>query len=290
MGSGKSKCKSPSLQPASSPLLRTYWRAIDWTTKDALHNDVISYKPEGASHVRILLYGPVRAGKSSFINSAGHAILGRNVNVAAGDATHADKSYTIKFQTHKFTLRGSTEPLPIVFNDLMGLEALENRGVRPEDIKLVMKGHVREGYMFHAGHALTEEYKYFNQDPTVDDKAHVLVCVLDGNAIEINSSVLQKMKEIREMARDLNIPQVAVVTHIDDVCGEIQKDIKNVYRSKALKKKMDQFSTAVGIPLHNVYAVWNNYEGGDKDAADILTLTAVRDMLHFGGDCIAGLR
>lgn len=282
--------KPPPPPPPSPPLLRTSWRAINWMTKEELHTDVINYKPEGASHVRILLYGPVRAGKSSFINSAGRAITERNVNVAAGDATHKDKSYTIKFKTHQFKLRGSAEPLPIVFNDLMGLEARDNRGVQPSDIRLAMKGHVREGYTFNAEHALTEENQYFKQNPTVDDKVHVLVCVLDGNMVEIHSSVLQKMKEIREMARDLDIPQVAVVTHIDDVCGETQKDLRNVYRSRALKRKMDLFSTAVGIPLHYVYAVWNNYEGADRDCAAVLTLTALKDMLHFGQDCIAAIR
>lgn len=34
------------------------------------------------------------------------------------------------------------------------------------------------------------------------------------------------------------IPQMAIVTNIDTACGEIEKDLKNVYKSKHLRKKV----------------------------------------------------
>lgn len=36
----------------------------------------------------------------------------------------------------------------------------------------------------------------------------------------------------------VGIPHVAVVTNIDTACGETQKNLRNVYRSKHLKKKV----------------------------------------------------
>lgn len=36
----------------------------------------------------------------------------------------------------------------------------------------------------------------------------------------------------------VGIPQVAIVTNIDTACGETQKNLRNVYRSKHLKKKV----------------------------------------------------
>lgn len=43
----------------------------------------------------------------------------------------------------------------------------------------------------------------YNPSPSPEDRVHVLVCVHTGNATEINSLVLQKMKIIREAASDL---------------------------------------------------------------------------------------
>lgn len=238
--------------------------------------------------MRILLFGPVGVGKSSFINSVGSVIVGRNVNVAAGNASNVDKSFTIQFKSHQFTYQDKYErrTIPIVFNDLMGLEANEKRGVQTEDIKLVVKGQVKEGYSFNPEQVLSEDNKYFNPNPTIDDKVHVLVCMLNANAVEVNASVLMKMKEIREHARDLGIPQVAVVSHIDIFCEETQKNIRDVYRSRALKEKIELFSKTVGIPIEHTYAVNNSYEGEDKDAANTLILTALKDMLDFGYDFI----
>lgn len=44
---------------------------------------------------------------------------------------------------------------------------------------------------------------FYNPSPSANDKVHLLVCVLSANSPEINPSIIQKMKEIREAARDL---------------------------------------------------------------------------------------
>lgn len=49
----------------------------------------------------------------------------------------------LQYETHKIRKEEQTF-YPLVFNDLMGLE--EGSGVRPDDIKLAMRGHVRENH------------------------------------------------------------------------------------------------------------------------------------------------
>uniref|UniRef100_A0A671WJW5 G domain-containing protein n=1 Tax=Sparus aurata TaxID=8175 RepID=A0A671WJW5_SPAAU len=238
---------------------------------------VREYEPErdDIRHLRILLYGPVGAGKSNFINSVSNVIRGR--------MTHsAEASYT----THKIRKREQTF-YPLIFNDIMGLEEGSGSGVRPDDIKLAMKGHVKDGYKFNAVSPLSSGDPGYNPEPSADEKVHVLVCTFSANSAEITESVLQKMATIREEASELGIPQIAIMTKIDEACGETEKELKNVYKSKHLKKKMKDFSAAVGIPMNYIFPVKNYSEEIDiNDDVDTLILSALRCMIDFGDDFI----
>ncbi|GLD72518.1 interferon-induced protein 44-like protein [Lates japonicus] len=173
----------------------------------------------------------------------------------------------------------------------MGLENGSDSGVPPDDIKLAMKGHVKEGHTFNHLEPLTDRDPGYNPAPSLQDKVHVLVCVISANSPEITLSLLQKMKKVKDMARDLGIPQMAVMTSIDLACSETEKDLKNVYRSRHLKQKMSDFSSAVGIPMNCIFPVKNYSEEIDlDDDVDTLILSALRHMLDFGDDFIDKLK
>ncbi|XP_043988282.1 interferon-induced protein 44-like [Gambusia affinis] len=276
---------------AASTLLDKPWRELRWGEKQKELQYVKEYKPEveGIKHLRVLMFGHVGAGKSSFINSVSNVLRGRMSIPALTSATTSDRSFTIKYETHKIHVgRGTSKTFfPLVFNDVMGLEDGNNSGIHASDITLAMKGHVKEGHKFNPIAPLTKDDFGYNPNPSLDDKVHVLVCVMSANAPQINSSVLQKMKKVRETASELNIPQMAMMTHIDAACGEIEKDLKNVYRSKHLQKKMKDFSAAVGIPMNCIFPVKNYSDEIDiKDDVDILILSALRKMVDFGDDFI----
>ncbi|XP_032423590.1 interferon-induced protein 44-like [Xiphophorus hellerii] len=252
---------------------------------------VQKYKPEqdDIRYLRVLLYGPVGAGKSSFINSVSNVLRGRMTTPALASATTSDKSFTKKYETHKFIKgRGSAKTFyPVVFNDIMGLEDGTNRGVHADDIKLALRGHVKEGHKFNPVAPLSQNDPGYNPTPSADDRVYVLVCVMSANTAQMKSSVLEKMKSIRETASDLGIPQMAMMTHIDEACGETEKDLRNVYKSKYLRKKMKDFSSAVGIPMNCIFPVKNYSEEIDmNDRIDALVLSALRNMINFGDDFI----
>lgn len=264
---------------SDSRLLKEPWREIEWGAKNKL-SKVRRYKPEGASHLRILLYGPVGAGKSSFVNTVAGVIKGQSVNTAA--VSTSSESFTVHYRTHEIKM-ADCQKFPVVFSDVMGLES--KGGARPDDIRLAMEGRVRNNYRFLPDRSLSPQNKeFYNPNPAIEDKVHVLVCMLDASKTDISFSVLEKMKEITESARDLGIPQVAVVTHIDEYHDEVKESVENVFRSKTLKETMTDFSADVGIPLNYIFPVWNNYEGLQKDSVDTLTLIALKNIMNYGDD------
>ena len=58
-------------------------------------------------------------------------------------------------------------------------------------------------FQFNSASALSEHDEGYNRFPSPDDRVHVLVCVLSANTAEIKESILEKMKVVREAARDL---------------------------------------------------------------------------------------
>ncbi|XP_028460480.1 interferon-induced protein 44-like [Perca flavescens] len=168
----------------------------------------------------------------------------------------------------------------------MGLECNSNRHrkVYVKDIKQAMKGHVKDGYTFNPERKISKEDQYYNPAPTANDKVHVLVCVVDASAVsQMSPKAIETLQDIREEASDLNIPQMAILTKIDLICPEIKNDVKNVYRSKILKKKMEEFSAAVGYPMNSIFPVKNYHEEINfNNDIDSLILSAVRDLINLG--------
>uniref|UniRef100_UPI003AAE5442 interferon-induced protein 44-like n=1 Tax=Centroberyx gerrardi TaxID=166262 RepID=UPI003AAE5442 len=260
---------------------------MQWGDKDRDLQYVKAYQPHNEeAQVRILLHGPVGAGKSSFINSVNNVMQGRMTDAALVDAASAGHSFTQKYTTYKIQKGNPRTFYPFIFNDIMGLEKGGRGGVRAEDIKLAMNGHVRDGYKFNPISTLSKEDQGYNSCPTVDDKVHVLVCVIPADAVSrLSDEVVGKMRDIRVAASDMGIPQVAILTKIDEAYPEVNKSIRNVYHSKLLKTKMEEFSSKLGIPMNRIFPVKNySSEISLDDDTDSLILCALRQMIDFGED------
>ncbi|XP_056144488.1 interferon-induced protein 44-like [Lampris incognitus] len=241
---------------------------------------------DAVSNIRIMLYGPVGAGKSSFINSVNSILQGRMAGEALADSVASSVSFTKKYTTYKMKKGRRGQFYPFVFNDIMGLEG--QVGVCMEDIKLALTGHMREGYKFNPASPLSKDDAGFNPCPTPDDIVHVLVCVVPSpNTSQIPGDTMKQMRDIRLFASDRGIPQIAVITKIDEACPEVERDIRNVYKSKLLKKNMEDFSARLGIPMNCIFPVKNYHEETSlDDDVSLLILTALKQITDFGKDYI----
>ncbi|XP_055361185.1 interferon-induced protein 44-like isoform X2 [Betta splendens] len=238
-------------------------------------------------HLRVLVYGPVGSGKSSFINSVSSVFRKRICSPSLVNANNDENSFTKKHKSTGIHIDDRKNSPSLLFSDIMGLEDGTKRGVSVEDVKLILEGHMKDDYKFNPVSPLSTDDPHYNPAPSKEDKVHVLVWVCSANATEINVSVVKKMKNIRETASEMGIPQFAVLTKIDEACAETEKDLKNVYRSKYVKQKMTNFSTTLGIPLNCIFPVKNYSDEIELDNdVDCLILSIVKKIIHFGNDFV----
>uniref|UniRef100_A0AAY5L269 G domain-containing protein n=1 Tax=Esox lucius TaxID=8010 RepID=A0AAY5L269_ESOLU len=250
--------------------------------------------------LRCLLIGPIGAGKSSFINSVKSVFQGYMAHGALAAAL-SSKGFTNTYKT--CYIRNGTNRLPFALSDVMGLEPSEGYGIHPDDIINALKGHLPNGYKVNQktqGHShytvpfgpqndiLTSTFFIYalriRTTWSCDSRVRIATRQLIG--------FITKMKKIREKASysiisTTEIPQVVVMTMPDKACDLVEKDVKKIYTSIVIKKKMQTCSNELGVPVNCILPVKNYHEevGLDNDM-DILILNAISQIMNFANDCI----
>ncbi|XP_073348978.1 interferon-induced protein 44-like [Pagrus major] len=196
----------------------------------------------------------------------------------------SSSSFTKEFTTYTIPKEDGQSLYPFVFNDMMGLE--KGDGVLVDDVKLALRGHMRDDYKFNRQSKLSEDDPFYNKNPSTNDKVHVLVLVIDANTVSMMKDEIV-FRDIRREASDLGIPQVAIFTKIDEACPEIKKDLKNVYKVQSLEQKMEQFSATLGIPVNCIFPVKNYHKEINLNSdIDSLILSALKHIIQCGDDFI----
>ncbi|XP_062264906.1 interferon-induced protein 44-like [Platichthys flesus] len=276
--------------PPPPPLLEQPWREVSVEYQSNLEF-VRSYQPENGQvqHLRILLYGPVGHGKSSFINSVDTVLKGRPSVLVQTNAIFGN-SFSTQYKTFKF-LKSPGATYSFVFNDIMGLEEDFDDGVSVNDLKLALRGHVREDYTFNPEQELKEGDDGYNSDPTLEDKVHVLVGVVAADAVSrLPDQMVKKIRKVRLAASALRIPQMAIITRVDEACPEVKKDTSNIYKSNYLKEKVERFHQLLGIPENCIFLLKNySHEIESNDKVNAAIVCALKQMLHYGDDYLNNL-
>ncbi|KAM4738707.1 interferon-induced protein 44-like [Anableps anableps] len=261
------------------------WRTVIWESgrRKELMESIKNYKPiiSSVSQGRVLLIGQVGAGKSSFFNSINSVFRGHVTSQAISGCSSI--SLTTQFRTYSVKTGREGKPLPIILCDTMGLEDSKGAGLDVEDINNILKGHMPDRYQFNPTAPLDSEAHSYLKSPGVKDKIHCVAYVIDACKVSIMPPKLEeKLDAIRKKVNLLGIPQLVLLTKVDEACPLVKEDLRNVYKSGYIKDLMQEVSTRLGVPLSCIVPVKNYSEELELDLnSDILLLGAVIQMLRF---------
>uniref|UniRef100_UPI0037E84FB9 interferon-induced protein 44 isoform X2 n=1 Tax=Semicossyphus pulcher TaxID=241346 RepID=UPI0037E84FB9 len=263
----------------------TPWRAVEWTEeqKTSMMMTVSSFRPscKEVTQTRVLLLGPVSSGKSSFVSSVQSVFNGRVTNRAMVGSSST--SFTKKLQSFSIRRQKGEDPTGLVLCDVMGLGDGEMTGLTLHDILSVIKGHVPEGHKFSPDQPVRSETAGYVKRPSIKDKIHCVVFVVDASKILTYPKGLgTTFQQLREHISDLGVHQVALLTHIDQICSETAKDVTKVYESGIIRDTMVKAGALLGMSTSYIVPVKNYSSELDVDVdTDVLLLSAVDHILQY---------
>ncbi|KAJ8370285.1 hypothetical protein SKAU_G00103130 [Synaphobranchus kaupii] len=268
-------------------LLDSPWRKVDFSVdnKEALVNSVTSFKPscDSASEARVLLLGPVGAGKSSFISSV-HSVFSGKVTNRAMVGT-SSTSFTQKLRSYTIRRHGESgdQPTALVLCDAMGLGEGDMTGLTLHDVLAVIKGHAPEGHKFSPDQPLRAETVGYVKKPSARERIHCVAFVIDATKMDsYRKGMGSTFQLLREHISDLGVHQVALLTHVDQVCQDTARDITNVYRSRLVKQTMEKAAALLGMSTSYIVPVKNYSSELDVDEhTNTLLLCAVQHILQY---------
>ncbi|XP_078075104.1 interferon-induced protein 44-like isoform X2 [Mustelus asterias] len=222
--------------------LKTPWRHLTWTTgkRQEQINFIESYKPymSSVSKARVLLIGPIGAGKSSFINSVNSIFRGHVTSrVLAGSGPTSTTT------------------------------------------------------MFKAASPINADTADYIKSPTVGGRIHCVVYVINaGKVTECSTDIKNEIRAIRSQINKLEVPQVVLLTKVDEECPLIAKDLENVYHSDHIEKKVSAVGQQLGIPISCIIPMKNYWSDHELHyATDILILSALVQILRYADDYFENL-
>ncbi|MBN3283773.1 IF44L protein, partial [Polyodon spathula] len=266
-------------------MLEKPWRTVQWKAekRKELIDTIRSYKPlvTTVPQVRVLLVGPVGAGKSSFFNSVNSVFRGHVTSQASAGSSAT--SLTTKFRSYFVKEGRDGKPLPVVLCDTMGLEEVTGAGLDVDDVVSIINGHVPDRYQFNPSTAIQKNTPGFIKSAELKDRIHCVAFVMDACKVKIMSAKLEeKLTTIRKKINLIGVPQLVLLTKVDEACELVASDVSSVYKSKFIEGKMQEVGARLGIPVCCIVPVRNYNNELELDCnTDILLLSAVIQMLRL---------
>lgn len=253
------------------PYYKTQLENIKETTKHVLKEvDGVT-----AKHINIMMLGYVQSGKSSTINSIFSVLHGKICKRAKSGSS--DTSYTQRYEAFP----GEKELKNIVLFDIMGVEGVQNQGLKNEDIESCINGQIEDNYQF------DPRTKKEVAGNLMDQEVHCVMYCVDAESIfqEIIQPVQTRMQEIESKLRLTMQDRIVLVTKIDTICDDTKEDITKIFHSNNIKKVVEKAASVFRVPLNQVFPIKNYTDETETDEnKNIPLLLALQKAVDFGAD------
>ncbi|XP_016298188.1 interferon-induced protein 44-like [Sinocyclocheilus anshuiensis] len=178
-------------------------------------------------------------------------------------------------------LPGATLPkghiYPLSIREQKAMEEYKEEALKQESIRSSMSP------AFSPEQPIGAETVGFLRKPSTNDKVHCVVFVIDGSKVgSYAKSFAATFQQLREHISNLVVHQVALLTHVDQVCNATGSDITKVYKSKAIQQAMVKAGELLGMATSYIVPVKSYCSELDLDEnTDILLLKAVDHILQY---------
>ncbi|KAF4092092.1 hypothetical protein AMELA_G00017000 [Ameiurus melas] len=269
--------------------MATPWREVSWTdpARESLRQEFVSYKLPSyypMSRVKALLLGPMGSGKSCFINSIRSTMYKRIIHLP--NVGTAENGFTKKLTIYNINGEKGGSPTVLSLCDVMGIGDDDSAGLSVSDALAVIKGHVPLGYKFQPDVPVTDAVSGYQANPSPNEQVHCVLFVLDAAKLtSYPSSLKDTLRKLQNTISDLGIPQLILLTHVEQVCPTVQEELKYVYSTRTVQDKMQKAAELVGLPVSYVLPVINYVSQLKVDCkTDILLLSVVMSILQAVDD------